>query len=100
MLRIIWRILTIFLVIIILFAILPKSFWEWLKPYFNIEVLLNTLKAGWNNFWNFIKEATGLDFSKIPEFIKNYLGLDLIKLWVSIKSFVIYILEKILNILR
>jgi len=100
MLRIIWRILTIFLVIIILFAILPKSFWEWLKPYFNIEVLLNTLKAGWNNFWNFIKETTGLDFSKIPEFIKNYLGLDLIKLWLSIKSFVIYILEKILNILR
>ena len=100
MLRIIWRIFIIFLVIIILFAILPKSFWQWLKPYFNIEVLLNTLKTGWINFWNFIKEATGLDFSKIPEFIKNYLGLDIIKFWLAIKNFIINILEKILNILR
>mgnify|MGYP001626226455 CR=1 FL=1 len=100
MLRIIWRLATLFLIILILFAILPQSFWNWLKPYFNIEVLINTLKAGWYNFWNFLKETTGLDLSKIPEFIKNYLGIDLIKLWLTIKTFLISILEKILNILR
>jgi hypothetical protein len=49
---------------------------------------------------NFIKEATGLDFSKIPEFIKNYLGLDIIKFWLAIKNLITAILEKILNILR
>jgi len=100
MIRLIWKILTLFLVIIILFAVLPKSFWDWLKPYFNIEVLINTLKTGWYNLWNFIKEATGLDFSKIPEFIKNYLGVDILRLWFWIKNFIISLLEKILNLLR
>lgn len=52
-----------FLIILILFAILPKSVFDNLKKFFNWENFVKILKTGFNNFINFIKEIFSIDLS-------------------------------------
>ncbi|MCS7200654.1 MAG: hypothetical protein NZ822_00675 [Patescibacteria group bacterium] len=82
-----FKIVIYIIIILIIFAILPKSFLDKIKKYFNWEIFWQTLKKGFDNLMNFIKEATGLDFSKIPASIKQAFGIDIIAIWSDIKNF-------------
>jgi uncharacterized protein YggT (Ycf19 family) len=88
------------LIILIIFAIVPESFWNKIKPYFNIEKLVQTIKAGFRNLIQFLQDVTGIDFSTLPEKIKEVLGIDLIKIWSAIKNFLATIFEKLARIFR
>ncbi len=88
------------ILILIIFAVLPKGVLDKIKQYFNWEIFLNTLKKGFQNLLNFIKETTGLDFSKIFEKLKNTFGIDLIALWSGIKNFFYNLFLKLANIFK
>ncbi|GIW65155.1 MAG: hypothetical protein KatS3mg093_134 [Candidatus Parcubacteria bacterium] len=94
------RLTIYFIIILIIFAIIPKSFLDKIKKFFNWEIFWQTLKTGFNNFINFIKEATGLDFSKVPESLKKTFGLDIIAIWSSIKNFLANFFMKLSSIFR
>ncbi len=81
------RFIFIFLIILFIFGLLPQSFWDWLKPYFNKDVFINTLKLGWIKFSQFLKETLNIDLEKIPELVKNIFGIDLVNIWIKIKNF-------------
>jgi len=86
--------------ILIIFALLPKNILAKIKQVFNWEVLLNTLKTGWYNFIDFIKNATGVDFGQIPIKLKEKFGFDLILFWTTIKNFLANLFEKLANIFK
>lgn len=100
MIRLFFKIFIWFVVIIFIFAILPDSFWNWLKPYFNIDTFLSFFKKGLMKFFNFIKESTGLDFSKIDDNIKNHLGLDIKLIFLKIRGFLANILERLVKFFK
>lgn len=81
------RFFVIIILILFIFAILPQGFWDWLKPYFNKDVFLNTLKLGWIKFNLFLKEVFNIDLSQIPEIIKKIFGIDILQIWIKIKDF-------------
>jgi len=76
-----------FIIILLFFSFLPKSFLDNLKKYFNWDVFLDTLKKGWSNFIDFIQESTGINFSEIPFRLKQTFGIDIIAIWNSIVDF-------------
>lgn len=86
-------------VILLIFAILPKSILDKIKTFLNWDVFLKTLKIGFQNFLNFLKEI-GIDFGQINEKIKNFSGLDLLGLWLKIKNFLADLLLKLANTLK
>lgn len=88
------------IVILILFAIIPKGFFDKIKPYFDIEKFFRTLESGFANLVKFIEEVTGIDFSVLPDKIKDTLGIDLVRLWGAIKTFLVKIFEKLADILK
>ncbi|GIW65776.1 MAG: hypothetical protein KatS3mg094_295 [Candidatus Parcubacteria bacterium] len=100
MIKLIFRLFIYFIIILIVFAILPDSFWQWLNPYFNWEVFLRTLSKGWQKFWQFIQETTGLNFNDFFDKIKNYFGLDIVNIFRSIKEFIANILLHFINWLK
>ena len=81
------RFILLILLILLVFGLLPQGFWNWLKPYFNKDVFINTIKLGWIKFNMFLKETLGIDFNIIPETFKKIFGIDLIQLWITIKNF-------------
>jgi hypothetical protein len=81
--------------ILIIFALLPKNILAKIKQFFNWDVFLNTLKTGWHNLIDFIKNATGIDFSQIPVKLKEKFGIDLILFWTTIKNFLANLLAEI-----
>jgi hypothetical protein len=88
-----------FLIILILFAILPESFLNNLKKFLNWENFVQTLKTGFANFSNFLKEAFGIDINEI--FIKfKSIGIDFPLLWLKIKTFISEFFLKISNIFK
>ncbi|GIW66151.1 MAG: hypothetical protein KatS3mg095_0049 [Candidatus Parcubacteria bacterium] len=100
MIKFIFRLFVIFIIILILFAILPDKFWQWLKPYFNWEIFINTLNKGWQKFWQFIQEITGINFLDFFDKIKNYTGLDIVNIYKSFKYFLSNIFYKISDWLK
>jgi hypothetical protein len=86
--------------ILIIFALLPKNILAKIKQVFNWEVLLNTLKTGWHNLIEFIKSAIGIDFSQIPIKLKEKFGIDLVLFWTTIKNFLANLFEKLANIFK
>ncbi len=88
------------IIILLIFALIPKDILNKIKPFFDWEKFVNTLKTGWQNLLNFIKEVTGIDFSSLPQKIKDVLGIDIIKLWQAIKNFLASIFEKLANLFR
>lgn len=89
-----------FIIILIIFAVLPKSFLDKIKKFFNWEVFWRTLKTGFNNLMNFIKEATGLDFSQILPSLKKTFGIDLVAIWTTIKNFLANLFSRLASIFR
>lgn len=94
------RLFIYFIIILIIFALLPDKFWQWLKPYFNWEVFLKTIKLGWQKFWQFIQEITGINFIDFFDKIKKYFGLDILNIFKSLKEYSANILEKIAQWLK
>lgn len=76
-----------FIIILIIFAVLPKGVLDKIKKFFNWEIFWKTLKTGFHNLTNFIKEATGIDFSQILPSLKKTFGIDLVAIWTIIKNF-------------
>lgn len=87
-------------IILIIFAILPKNVLEGFKKFFNWEIFFNTLKTGFNNLINFIKEATGIDLNQILIKLKTTFGIDLVFLWETIKKFLANVFLKLANIFQ
>ncbi|MEM5815518.1 MAG: hypothetical protein QXL14_00515 [Candidatus Aenigmatarchaeota archaeon] len=81
------RLIALVIIVLLIFAALPQNFWNWLKPYFNIDIFLNTLKLGWIKFNLFLKDTLGIDLSQIPQTIENIFGINIIEIWIKIKSF-------------
>lgn len=88
------------IVILIIFATLPKSFLDKIKQFINWDVFFNTFKIGWRNFVNFIEEATGIDFGQIPLKLKSTFGIDIVLFWSTIKNFLASTFEKLANIFK
>lgn len=89
-----------FIIILIIFAVLPKSFLDKIKKFFNWEVFLQTLKKGFHNLMNFIKETTGLDFGQILPSFKKTFGIDLVAIWTAIKNFLANFFSRLASIFR
>jgi len=89
-----------FVIILIVFAILPKNFLEKLKQFINWDIFLKNIKTGWNNLIDFIEKATGIQFEQIPIKLKEKFGIDIILFWQTIKNFLANIFEKLANIFR
>ncbi len=87
-------------IILILFAIIPGKFWEWLKPYFNWEVFLKTLETGWQKFNQFLKETIGFSFSDFFKALKNFIGIDIPLIFQKVRTFLGNIFEKIAEWLK
>ncbi|MGC8981578.1 MAG: hypothetical protein ACP5JU_01345 [Minisyncoccia bacterium] len=100
MFKILFRIILIFILIILVFAIVPKSFWDKIRPYFNWEVLFKTLKTGWLKFIDFLEGIFGFKFSDIPDYIKKSTGIDFERIFLSIKISLGNLFEKIANIFK
>jgi len=86
-----------FILILLLFAIIPETFWQWLKPYFNWEILLTTIKKGWENFIKFIQESSGINFNEFFVIIKKYIGIDILSIINSTKNILANFFLKISN---
>lgn len=93
------RFVIICLIILFVFGMLPQSFWDWLKPYFNKDVFVNTIKLGWIKFNQFLKDTLNIDLSQIPEIVKKIFGIDLIMIWLKIKNFLANLFLKIYEFL-
>lgn len=88
------------IIILIIFAILPKGFLDKLKTFFNWDIFFNTLKTGFNNLINFLEEAIGIDFQQIFLKIKNTFGIDFPALWSGIKNFLASLFERLANFFK
>ncbi len=88
------------IIILIIFAILPKGILEKLKQFFNWEIFLSTLKLGFYNVLNFLKEVTGIDFFQIPLKLKISFGIDLISLWLALKEFLANLFQKLADFFK
>lgn len=93
-----WVLRTI--IVLIIFAILPKGILDKIKQFFNWEIFIHTLKLGFSNLLNFIKETTGIDFSQIPLKLKMVFGIDLISIWSAIKNFLADFFQKLANFFK
>ena len=82
-----FRLIFIFFIIIVLFAIIPDKFWNWLKPYFNWDSLKATLLKGWNKFAEFIKDISGFAMRTIDDIIRSWIGVDVAQVWITVKGF-------------
>lgn len=100
MLRFLFRLFVGVLVILFAFAVVPDSFWNWLKPYFNVSSFGGTLGTGFTKFSQFLREATGLDLSQVPEKFRQWLGIDLSLIWERGRDFFATIFEKLSNFFR
>ena len=90
----------IFIIVIIIFAVVPKSFWDKIKPYFNWEVLFNTLKTGWIKFVDFLEGIFGFKFSDIGDYIKKSTGIDFGRIFLNIKISIGNFFEKLANLFK
>jgi len=88
------------IIILIIFALLPKNILNKIKQVINWDVFLNTIKTGWHNLTDFIKSATGIDFNQIPIKLKEKLGIDIILFWATIKKFLANLFEKLAQIFK
>ncbi len=88
------------IIILIIFAILPKEILDKLKQFFNWDVFFNTLKIGFNNLMRFLKEALGIDFNQFLLKLKTTFGIDLIALWSAIKILLSNLFEKLANFFK
>lgn len=88
------------IIILIIFAFLPKSVLSKLKSYFNWDIFLKTLKAGFDNLINFLREALGINFEQIFYKLKSALGIDLLAVWSDGKKFLANFFQKLANILK
>ncbi|MCS7184257.1 MAG: hypothetical protein NZ866_02865 [Patescibacteria group bacterium] len=95
MIKLLFRLFITFIIILIIFAIVPDKFWQWLKPYFNWEVFSKTIKLGWEKFWQFLQDSSGLNFNDFFDKIKDYFGLDINNIWNDFKNFLANIFTKI-----
>jgi hypothetical protein len=86
--------------ILIVFAVLPKNILANLKKFINWDVFLQTLKTGWHNLINFLKETTGIQFDQIPIKLKEKLGIDINLLLKTIKNFLANFFEKLAKIFK
>lgn len=100
MFRFLFRLFIGTLVILFAFAIVPDSFWNWLKPYFNWDSFGGTLGTGFAKFSQFLREATGLDLGRVPEKFRQWLGVDLSLIWQRTQDFFANIFEKLSNFFR
>lgn len=94
------RLIFFIFILLIIFAIVPQSFWNWLKPYFNWETLVTTLKLGFRKLVDFIQATTGVDLSLIDDKIRDLTGIDLIIIWARIKEFLSNFFERLANFFR
>lgn len=97
--RSIIRLIFWLVIVLIIFAVVPDSFWNWLKPFFNWEKFLDTIKLGFQKIANLLK-GIGLDLSQIDDKIKEFSGIDLSNIWQGIKNFFSGIFGKIGNIIK
>jgi len=88
------------IVILIVFALLPSGFLGKMKQFVNWDVFLKTLKTGWDKLINFLKEATGIQFDKIPIKLKEKFGIDIVLFWTTIKNFLANLFGKLANIFK
>lgn len=88
------------ILILIFFALLPKSILDKLKHFLNWETLLKTIKIGWSNLLDFIQNATGIDFRQISVKLKEKFGIDLILFWSGVKKFLANIFQNLANIFK
>jgi hypothetical protein len=89
-----------FIILLLIFAILPDDFLKNIKKIFNWEVFFNTLKTGWYRFLDFIKNTIGIDFNQFFINLKKFLGIDLIYLWTIIKNFLANLFQKLANFFK
>ncbi|GIW67236.1 MAG: hypothetical protein KatS3mg096_104 [Candidatus Parcubacteria bacterium] len=88
------------IVILIVFAILPKNILAKIKQFVNWDIFFNTLKTGWQNLVSFLQQVTGIDFSQIPIKLKEKFGIDIVLFWTTIKNFLANLFEKLAKIFR
>lgn len=88
------------IIILIIFAVLPKSILDNIKKFFNWEVFLRTLKTGFNNLIKFIQETTGIDFNQILPSLKKTFGIDLVAIWTAIKNFLANFFSNLASMFR
>ncbi len=88
------------IIILIVFAILPKEILDKLKQFFNWDVFFNTLKTGFNNLMKFLKEAWGIDFGQFFLKLKTTFGIDLVAFWSAIKILLSNLFEKLANFFK
>ena len=93
------RFVLLLLLILFIFGMLPQDFWDWIKPYFNKDVFLNTIKLGWIKFNIFLKDTLGIDLSIIPETIKKIFGIDIVQIWITLKNFLASVFYEIYKFL-
>lgn len=98
--RFIFRLLLVIFIVLIIFAIVPESVWRVLKPYFNWENFLNTLRLGWKKFLAFSHDTLGLDLTQIPGKIKQLTGIDIVLIWIKIKLTIAKLFERLAQIFR
>lgn len=87
------------IVVLLIFAILPKNILVKIKNLLNWETFSNTLKKGFENLVNFLKDI-GLDFNKINDKIKNIFGINLKEILTSIKKSLANFFLKLDNIFQ
>ncbi|MCL4358289.1 MAG: hypothetical protein M1505_01455 [Patescibacteria group bacterium] len=98
--KFIFRLIFYFFIILVIFAIVPTSFWNWLKPYFNWQNLIKTFSLGWQKLATFIKGATGIDFSGFGPKIKTLTGIDFSLAFEKIRLFLSNIFTRLAGMIK
>ena len=88
------------IIILVIFSYLPKGFLDKLKTFFDWNVFGNTLKTGWNNLINFLKDTLGIDLNQFFGKLKTVFGIDLLAFWATIKNFLANLFEKLANFFK
>lgn len=97
MIKLLIKLILIFIIILIIFALIPENFWNKIKPYFNWEIFINTIKSGWVKFINFIEDVFGFKFKEIPEVIQKLTGINCQLIFSKVRLLIGNFFEKIAN---
>jgi hypothetical protein len=90
-----FRLIVWIVIILIIFAIIPSSFWDKLRPFINLEKFIKAIKLGFEKLAHLFKEATGIDLLNIGNRIKEFLGIDLDSVWQGFKNTLNQLWQKI-----
>jgi len=98
--RFIFRLILVIFIVLVIFALVPESVWQALKPYFNWDNFIRTLRLVWQRLVDFIRDSTGFDLRQIPEKIRQFTGIDFVLIWSKIKLTIAQLFERLAEIFR